>query len=236
MKFNFNKLISKTNCNLAVLVDPDKFDAELISLLNYSNTAFILVGGSKLKKGKTNATVKAIKKLSKLPVILFPGDESQLCKEADGVLVLSLLSGRNTEYLIEKHVRAAQQIKQQKLATFPVAYILIESGSKSQTQKVTKTTPLSNHQTIINTALAAEQLGFKAVYLEAGSGSAKQVNTKLVKKVADSISIPIFVGGGINSSKAALAIKKSHANVVVVGNALEKNRDFIHELSKVFVY
>ena len=150
MKFNFDNLITKASSRLAVLVDPDKFDAELISLLNYSNTAFILVGGSKLKKGKVNTTVKAIKKLTKLPVILFPGDESQLCKEADGLFVLSLLSGRNTEYLIEKHVRASQLIKKLKLATYSVAYILVESGSKSETQRVTKTKPLSNHQTIIN--------------------------------------------------------------------------------------
>lgn len=236
MKFSFNKLIDKTNCHLAVLVDPDKFDSELISLLNYSNTAFIMVGGSKLKKGKVNTTVKAIKKLTKLPVILFPGDESQLCKEADGLFVLSLLSGRNTEYLIEKHVRVSQHIKKLKLATFPVAYILVESGSKSETQKVTKTKPLSSHQTIINTALAAEQLGFKAVYLEAGSGSAKQVNAGLIKKVAKTISIPLIVGGGVNTSKAALLLKKSGANIVVVGNALEKNRLLINELSKVFVY
>lgn len=236
MEFKFDKLIIKTSCHLAVLVDPDKFDQELIRLLNYSNTAFILVGGSKLKKGKVSTTVKAIKKLTKLPVILFPGDESQLCKEADGLFVLSLLSGRNTEYLIEKHVRASQQIKKLKLATFPVAYVLVETGSKSETQKVTKTKPLSNHQTILNTALAAEQLGFKAVYLEAGSGSAKQVNTKLIKKVANTISIPLIIGGGVNGSKAALLLKKSGANVVVVGNALENNLFLIHQLSKVFVY
>jgi len=236
MEFKFDKLIIKTSCQLAVLVDPDKFDQELIRLLNYSNTAFILVGGSKLKKGKVSTTVKAIKKLTKLPVILFPGDESQLCKEADGLFVLSLLSGRNTEYLIEKHVRASQQIKKLKLATFPVAYVLVETGSKSETQKVTKTKPLSNHQTILNTALAAEQLGFKAVYLEAGSGSAKQVNAKLIKKVANAISIPLIIGGGVNGSKAALLLKKSGANVVVVGNALENNLFLIHELSKVFVY
>lgn len=236
MKFNINNIITKTNCRLAVLVDPDKFDAELIRLLNHSNTAFIMVGGSKLKTGKVSTTVKAIKKITKLPVILFPGDESQLCKEADGLFVLSLLSGRNTEYLIEKHVRASQQIKKLKLPTLPVAYLLVESGSKSETQKVTKTKPLINHKLIANTALAAEQLGFKAVYLEAGSGSSKQVNTQLVKKVASTITIPLIVGGGIASPVAAQTIKQAGANIVVVGNALEKNRSFIYELSKVFVY
>lgn len=232
----FNKFIHKKNSALAVLVDPDKFDKGLIKLIKGSKVSFILVGGSKLKKNNLRETVKAIKKITKLPVVLFPGDESQVCKEADGIFILSLLSGRNPEYLIEKQMRSAQKIKDLKLTTFPVAYILVDTGSKSTTQKVTGTKPLRAKQQILDTALAAEQLGFKAVYLEAGSGSAKQIDAQLVKNVSKTISIPLIVGGGIASAKAAKLTKQAGANVVVVGNALEKNRQLIHALSKVFVY
>ncbi len=231
----FDKLIHKRSSSLAVLVDPDKFDKELIKLLKKSSVSFILVGGSKLKRNNLKETVKAIKKITKIPVILFPGDESQLCKEADGVFILSLLSGRNPDYLIEKQVRAAQKIKELKLKTFPVAYILVDTGSKSVTQKVSKTKPLKGEQKILDTMLAAEQLGFKAVYLEAGSGAKQQVNAALIKKAAKTISIPLIVGGGISSASGAKKAKSSGANVVVVGNALEKNRLLIHALSKVFV-
>jgi phosphoglycerol geranylgeranyltransferase len=231
----FDKLIHKKRSSLAVLVDPDKFDKGLIKLLKRSNVSFILVGGSKLKKNNLRETVKAIKKITKIPVILFPGDEKQLCKEADGIFILSLVSGRNTEYLIEKQVRSAQKIKELKLKTFPVAYILVDTGSKSETQKVSGTKPLRSKQLILDTALAAQHMGFKAVYLEAGSGSVKQVDAGLVKKAAKTISIPLIVGGGIASAKEAQIIKESGANVVVVGNALEKNKLLIHSLSKVFV-
>lgn len=231
----FDKLINKKTSSLAVLVDPDKFDPKLIRLIKRTNVGFILVGGSKLKKDNLRETVKAIKKITKIPVILFPGDEKQLCKEADGLFVLSLLSGRNTEYLIEKQVRSAQKIKELELKTFPVAYILVDTGSKSETQKVTGTKPLKQTQDILNTILAAQHLGFKAVYLEAGSGSAKQVDAKLVKRAATEVAIPIIVGGGISSANGAKKIRNAGANVVVVGNALEKNVQLIHSLSKVFV-
>lgn len=231
----FDKLIHKKSSSLAVLVDPDKFDKGLIKLIKGSNVSFILVGGSKLKKDNLRATVKAIQKITKKPVILFPGDESQLCKEADGIFILSLLSGRNPEYLIEKQVRSAQKIKELKLRTFPVAYILVDTGSKSETQRVTKTKPLKAEQKILDTMLAAEHLGFKAVYLEAGSGSAKQIDPALVKKAVTTISIPLIIGGGISSAAGAQSAKKAGANVVVVGNALEKNKQLIHSLSKVFV-
>jgi phosphoglycerol geranylgeranyltransferase len=232
---NFDKHIHKKSSSLAVLVDPDKFDKGLIKMIEKSKVSFILVGGSKLKNGDVRATVKAIKKITKKSVVLFPGDEKQLCKEADGIFILSLLSGRNPEYLIEKQVRAARKIQQLKLSTFPVAYILVETGSKSETQKVTRTKPLKTKREILDTVLAAQHLGFKAVYLEAGSGSAKPIDISLVKKVARAISIPLIVGGGMSSAKDVEKAKHAGANVVVVGNALEKNKQLIHQLSKVFV-
>ncbi len=232
----FKKLIHKKKKSLAVLIDPDKFNPEVVRLANLNNVSFFLVGGSRLYKGDVSKTVRIIKTISHLPVILFPGDETQLCAEADGVFILSLLSGRNTEYLIDKLVRSAPRIKDLKLKTFPVAYILLDGGKASQTQKVTQTLPisLSNKEAILNTCLAAQMLGFKAIYLEAGSGAAKPIPSALISEIASLVKIPLLAGGGVNSSKIAQAFIKSGANVVVVGNALEKNVLLLNELSAVF--
>ncbi len=230
------KLISKKKQKLAVLIDPDKFNPELIKMAETCNVSFFLVGGSKLYSGNITTTVRLIKQISKIPVLLFPGDETQLCAEADGLLVLSLLSGRNPEYLIEKHVKAASKIKQLGLTTFPVAYLLIEGGSISETQKVTHTKPLSanNILNIVNTALAAEQLGFKAVYLEAGSGSKQNVPERVVSAVSKNIDIPVMVGGGIKVAEKVKSLLEAGANVIVVGNALEKNVLLLNKLAVNF--
>ena len=237
---SFKSLIKKIQVSgkplLAVLIDPDKFNEELILLANKSKVSCFLVGGSKLEKGDINKTVTSIKKLSKLPVILFPGDETQLCKHADGLLLLSLLSGRNPDYLIEKHITAAPIIKKMKLDYLSTAYLLIDGGKTSVTQQVTKTLPLNplKKEYIINTAIAAEQLGFKALYLEAGSGASKNISSELIKKIKKQINIPLIVGGGIDSPKKISAVISAGASMVVVGNALEKNVYLLTELSSCF--
>ncbi len=177
-----------------------------------------------------------IKKVTKAAVILFPGDETQLTKHADGLLLLSLLSGRNPDYLIEKHVTAAPIIKKQKLNYLSTAYLLIDGGKESSTQKITKTKPLDpkNITYIKNTSIAGEQLGFKAIYLEAGSGAKNNVSAKIVKQIKQNVSIPVIVGGGIDSSEKAKKLIKAGANMIVVGNALEKNIEQIKEISKAF--
>lgn len=233
----FDTLISKLNGAhkplLAVLVDPDKFNPELIQLADSTKVACFLVGGSKLEKGDTTKTIKAIKRVSKIPVVLFPGDETQLSKEADGLLLLSLLSGRNPDYLIEKHISAAPIIKKMKLPYLSTAYLLIDGGKTSTTQKVTNTRPLNpnNKSYIVNTAIAAEQLGFKALYLEAGSGAKNSIPNSLIKKVKQEVSIPVIVGGGIDSARKAKELISSGANMIVVGNALEKNVYLLAEIS-----
>ena len=237
---NFKELIKKINTPakplLAVLIDPDKFNPELIYLANKSKVSCFLVGGSELKKGNVTNTILAIKKISKIPVILFPGNETQLSKSADGLLLISLLSGNNPDYLIGKHITAAPIIKKMNLEYLPTAYLLIDGGTKSTTQKVTKTQPLNpnNKAVIINTALAAEQLGFKALYLEAGSGAKKSIAPALVKSLKKQISIPIIVGGGIDSVKKVQQVINAGANIVVIGNALEKNVFLLTKISKCF--
>ena len=224
----------KKQAQLAVLIDPDKFSPELIKLANQCNVHYFFVGGSELTNGNIEKTISTIKKLSKIPIIIFPGDEKQLSAKADAVLFLSLLSGRNPDYLIGKQVLAAPFIKRKNLECISTAYILVDGNRKSTTQKVTNTKPLNDTKTIINTCLAAELLGFKTIYLEAGSGAEKNINATLVKKVKQSIAVPLLVGGGItNTSKAQQALNAG-ADVLVVGNALEKNSVLLKELSLLF--
>lgn len=232
-----DKLIHITKkAQLVILIDPDKFNLKLVELADKSNVSFFLVGGSKLKRNNISKVVSQIKKKSKKPVILFPGNEKQICSNADGLLVLSLISGRNPEYLIGKHVRAAASIKKSKLKTIPVGYILVDGKRTSSTQKVTNTKALSTLKTklILDTAIAGELLGLKAIYLEAGSGAKTEVNSKIIKAVKNNISVPLFVGGGIDSFEKAKVVIKSGANFVVVGNALEKNLYLLSEIEKAF--
>jgi phosphoglycerol geranylgeranyltransferase len=229
-----DKLISRHKQVLTVLVDPDKYHPELIDMCNGKQVSFFLVGGSKLHSGNIRKTVTDIKQRSKTPVLLFPGDETQLCAEADGLLVLSLLSGRNPEYLISKQVKAAPVIKKLALPSMPVAYLLVGNHTGSTTAKLTQTKPISDVKEAVHTAMAAEQLGFKAVYLEAGSGAGKTVSAGMLRKVTEAVSIPVIVGGGIRTSKQLKNILNAGANVAVVGNALESHPKLILQLLKVF--
>ncbi len=224
----------KKQPQLAVLIDPDKFNLELIELANTCHVHYFFVGGSELTNGNIDKTISTIKKYSKIPVVIFPGDEKQLSAKADAVLFLSLLSGRNPEYLIGKQVVAAPFIKQMKLECISTAYILVEGNKKSTTQKITKTKPLNNAQIIINTAIAAELLGFKTIYLEAGSGAKKNINTTLIKRVKQNTNIPLLVGGGIDNIQKAEQTINSGADILVVGNALEKNIQLLTQLSSLF--
>ncbi len=229
-------ITSNKKAQLVVLVDPDKFNTKLIDLAAKSKVAFFLVGGSELKKNNISSVVAQIKKRSKKPVLIFPGNEKQICKNADGLLLLSLISGRNPEFLIGKHVKAVDAIRKNKLKTLPVGYILVDGDRTSTTQKVTGTKALSSSKTklISDTAIAGELLGLKAIYLEAGSGAKTQVKSNIISSVKRSIKIPLFVGGGIDSAAKARSAIKAGANFVVVGNALEKNLYLLSEIEKAF--
>ena len=229
-----NSAYKKKQPQLAVLIDPDKFNLEVIKIANKCNVYYFFVGGSELTSGNIEKTIVTIKKHSKIPVIIFPGDEQQLSAKADAVLFLSLLSGRNPDYLIGKQVLAAPYIKQKKLECISTGYVLVNGNRKSTTQKVSKTKPLANINEIVHTSIAAELLGFKTVYLEAGSGAKKNINTTIIKKVKQNINIPLLVGGGIDSALKAKQAIVSGADIVVVGNALEKNPNLLTEISLLF--
>lgn len=223
-----------THTQLIILIDPDKYNPELIKIANHCKVTYIFVGGSKLQSNTFEKTIKAIKSITKIPVIIFPGDETQISKQADGILILSLISGRNVEYLIGKHVIAAQKIKASKIYTIPTGYILVDVGHKSTTQKVTKTKPLSSQQEIINTAIAGELMGKQLIYLEAGSGAKKTLQQSIMKNVKKSINIPLIVGGGIDSIAKVKLILSCRPDYMVIGNAFEKKPDLLTEIAHLF--
>jgi len=213
-----------------ILIDPDKTELSsietLVRRLPYQTT-HLFVGGSIVAHGKTGRLVSTLKKHTTVPIILFPGDASQITNDADGILFLSLLSGRNPEFLIEQHIKAIPKLKNASLEIIPTAYILIDGGNETEVQRVSQTIPMSqsNIKGIVNTALAAQYSGKQLIYLEAGSGAEIPVNSKIIKAVSAEVKIPIIVGGGIRDAKTIDLAYESGATMVVVGNAFEEGFD-----------
>lgn len=212
---------------LTVLIDPDKFDeSKTEDFLNGLPEAVthIFVGGSTVEANKTEITVNAIKNRTGLPVIIFPGDHTQITDKADGILFLSLLSGRNPEYLIEQQVKSVSRLKQSNLEIIPTGYILIDGGNESAVQRISKTQPMLQHdiEAIVNTALAGQYSGKKIIYLEAGSGAHQHVSLEIIRKVKNALSIPLIVGGGIRTSEQLKNIYNAGADMAVIGTAFEK--------------
>jgi putative glycerol-1-phosphate prenyltransferase len=223
---------------LAVLIDPDKMKLEnvssFISKVNQSIATHIFVGGSEVSGGLTETLVENIKKYTALPVVLFPGDVIQITDKADGILFLSLISGRNPEYLIGKHVEAVSKLKATNLEVIPTGYTLIENGKETAVQRVSETKPIkrSHVQTIIDTAKAGELLGMKLIYLEAGSGATHPIEPNLISKVKQELKIPLIVGGGIRSNDELESAYNAGADLVVIGTAFEEDESFFDTLRK----
>ena len=223
---------------LAVLIDPDKFSVEktynFIEKVNTSVATHVFVGGSTVEEAETEILVSEIKKHTNLPIVLFPGDVTQITNQADAILFLSLISGRNSEYLIGKHVEAVSKLKHTNLEVIPTGYILIDSGKVTAVEKVTATKPMprSNIQNIINTASAGQLLGMKLIYLEAGSGANEPLNNNIISQVKKELKIPLIVGGGIRSKQQLENAYKSGADLVVIGTAFEEDESFFEQLKK----
>ena len=230
---------SKQNGNklLAILLDPDKLSlgqlTKSIAKINRNKVNYIFVGGSAVSNGITDVFVKKIKELIEIPVILFPGDFSQLTNHADSVLYLSLLSGRNPEYLIDQQIKSVKFLKNSHLEIIPTGYILIDGDVESSVQKVSKTKPIpqENLDEIVSTALAGQFLGKQLIYLEAGSGAKKPVECKVIHEVSKSINIPLIVGGGIRSKSQLDDAYNNGADIVVIGTAFEDDNNFLTEIS-----
>ena len=223
---------------LAVLIDPEKMDLTHIPCffekIHKSIATHIFVGGSTDKNNQTASLVIAIKKETDLPVILFPGNFSQITDKADGILFLSLLSGRNPEYLIEQQIKAAPILKNSPLESIPTGYILIDGKKETATQKVSNTRPIPQEKIalILHTSLAGEFSGKQLIYLEAGSGATQVVHQKIIEKVANEITIPLIVGGGIHSKKQLENAFNAGADIVVIGTAFENDETFFEVLRK----
>lgn len=233
---NIRKSIFSNEKLLAVLIDPDKFSIEntvgFIGKLNQSIATHIFVGGSNVEENVTSKLVEVIKNHTKLPVVLFPGDITQITKKADAILFLSLISGRNPDYLIGKHVQSVSKLKNTSLEVIPTGYVLIESGKKTAVENVTGTQPLDrkNIKEIVDTAKAGELLGMKLVYLEAGSGADEPVSKAIISSVKQALQIPLIVGGGIRNKEQLQSAYQSGADLVVIGTAFEENESFFEEL------
>ena len=223
---------------LAVLIDPDKMNlndaSRFISKVNQSIATHIFIGGSEVDEGLTDSLVIEVKKHTNLPVVLFPGDVIQITDKADGILFLSLISGRNPDYLIGKQVEAVSKLAKTNLEIIPTGYLLIENGKETAVQRVSETKPIQRKdlQTIKDTAKAGELLGLKLIYLEAGSGATHAIEPHIISEVKQQLNIPLIVGGGIRTKTEIEAAYKSGADIVVIGTAFEDNEAFFDKLKK----
>lgn len=217
---------------LAVLVDPEKFDSanarEFIRKIPYLTT-HILIGGSTVTPEALENCTEAIKRNTSLPVVLFPGDYRQISGRADALLFLSLISGRNPDYLIEQQVKSVPLINATALQIIPTAYLLIDGGNVCAVQRVSKTQPLLQEDIslIIHTALAGKYSGKQLIYLEAGSGAEYPVKPEVISAVKEAVGLPLVVGGGIRSRSQFEAAYAAGADMVVIGTAFEKEDFFV---------
>lgn len=228
-------IIENGKRNIALLLDPDKEDrVDVPSILNQAQKGgidVVFVGGS-LVRNHVPDFIDKVKRKTSLPVVLFPGSSTQFAPNADAILLLSLLSGRNADFLIGNHVQVAFRLKNSGVEIIPTGYILIDGGAQTSVQYMSNTSPIPRDKTeiIVATALAGEQLGLKLIYLEAGSGAANPVPIDVVKAVRQEISLPIVVGGGIKTPQQISDYFDAGANLVVLGNSIENNPDLLLQL------
>jgi len=231
--------LSEKKKQLAVLIDPDKYTSK--SLIDISTVAgkamvsYFLIGGSLLENDNLDNTIRVIKDNCDIPVIIFPGDVLQINGRADAILLLSLISGRNPELLIGKHVVAAPYLKKSGLEILPTGYMLIESGRPTTASYMSNSFPIPNNKDgiAVSTALAGEMLGLKLIYMDGGSGALTPIPLSMIEKVKSEISVPLIIGGGIRTPKEAGERFKAGADIIVVGNAIENENSLIGRLAEV---
>jgi phosphoglycerol geranylgeranyltransferase len=225
--------------SIAVLIDPDKVDdasklQHLINLANENCVDYFFVGGSLITTTNLSDVVRHIKANVSIPVVLFPGNAMQIEPSADAILFLSLISGRNPELLIGQHVIAAPILKNTKLEVIPTGYLLINSGKTTSVAYISNTIPLpeDKYSLAACTAMAGEMLGLQTIYLDAGSGAEREISAKMIAAVRRALNVPLIIGGGINTSEKAIRALEAGADLIVIGNALEKDPDLLIEVSE----
>lgn len=223
--------------SFAVLIDPDKVDeakiSELVELTTAAEVDYLLVGGSLVISNHLDEVVMQIKQQTNIPVILFPGTASQITKHADALLYLSLISGRNPELLIGQHVISAPAVRKSGLEIISTGYMVIDGGAPTTVSYISNATPIpaNKNEIAMCTAMAGEMLGMKLIYMDAGSGAQKSITESMISKVAAVIEVPLVIGGGISDPEKAYRNCKAGADVIVVGNAIEKDPSLIKEMS-----
>jgi phosphoglycerol geranylgeranyltransferase len=223
--------------SFAVLIDPDKVDngsvEQLIQLSLDAQVDYFLVGGSLVVSNYLDECVQLIKKNCDVPVILFPGSPSQVSKYADALLYLSVISGRNPELLIGQHVVSAPFIKKSGLEIMSTGYMVVDGGAPTTVSYMSNTAPLPSDkdEIAVCTAMAGEMLGMKLIYMDAGSGAKRAISESMIRKVSSCIEVPLIVGGGIVTAEKAYLNCKAGADVIVVGNAIEKDTSLIKEMA-----
>ncbi len=231
--------LSKNKKGLIILIDPDKIDlatlAAKVRAYESLGVNCFFIGSSQPLINSIDQAAQIIKENSNLPLIIFPGSPKQLTAKADGVLFISLVSGRDPKYLIETHVKVAKHLKKMNLKVLPTGYILVKTGKETAVERISKTSPLNEADldSITSHALAAQYLGMNYVYLEAGSGAEKPISEAIVRAVKKELDIPLIVGGGIKTVAEAKAIKAAGADFIVIGNIFEKYSDL--EFAKDFI-
>lgn len=225
--------------SFAVLIDPDKIGSKedcltLIKLSEKHKVDFFFVGGSLITSSNLSHVIKLIKVNSAIPVVLFPGSNMHIDDAADGLLFLSLISGRNAELLIGQHVVAAPILKKARLEILPTGYLLIDSGSQTTASYMSNSSPIPHDKCAVAacTAMAGEMLGLKLIYLDAGSGAKNPVTAKMISSVRNAVKTPLIVGGGINTVDKAMNALDGGADVIVIGNGIEKNPNLLIEVSE----
>lgn len=223
--------------SFAVLIDPDKVNATILDELVERSIAarvdYFLVGGSLVISNHLDECVQHIKRICDIPVILFPGSPSQVSKYADALLYLSLISGRNPELLIGQHVVSAPFVRQSGLEIMPTGYIVVDGGAPTTVSYISNAAPIpaDKNEIAMCTAMAGEMLGMKLIYMDAGSGAKRPITESMIAAVAKHIEAPLIIGGGITDPEKAYLNCKAGADVIVVGNAIEKDVSLIKEMS-----
>ncbi len=236
VKTKILQLINQKSKQIAVLIDPEKCqDLDQLKLLidkaKFAEVDFLFIGGSTVSRHEMEQTVSFIKEHSKIPLVIFPGASHQISEKADALLYLSLISGRNPDYLIGHHVQSALELYKMDLEIIPTGYILIDGGTKSSVAYVSQTTPIprENISILKQTAIAGKLLGKKILYLDAGSGAAQPVPLKMISELKE-LNIPIIVGGGISDIDTIHSMHEAGAQIVVIGNKLEEDIDFLLDI------
>jgi phosphoglycerol geranylgeranyltransferase len=234
----FTEAKSAKKSKFAVLIDPDKMSKNNMELTIKTaidaKVDFFFLGGSLVVNDNLDTWLKMIHQQSEIPSVLFPGSSLQLSLKADALLFLSLISGRNPELLIGKHVQVAPFLKMSQLDIIPTGYVLIDGGVQTTVQYISNTSPIpaNKNDIAVCTAMAGEMLGLKTIYMDAGSGAINPISPSMIHDVSQSINIPLIVGGGIRNAEHATLAAQSGADVVVVGNAIEKSTQLIVEISE----